>query len=135
MLMLVFDSPPHFGMSLLLTKSTFGVSHLPLLLVVWLGLLAIKRLVMHPLSKYPGPRLAALTPLYKSYYEVIKGGRWLHHVDELHKVYGEIALISSTKLILMSLDFRRRRQGRSERGQLIQNILTWGVWIDRGGTC
>lgn len=53
-------------------------------------LLAVRRLFLHPLSQFPGPKLASLTSLYKSYHEVIRGGKWLRHVDDLHKAYGTL---------------------------------------------
>lgn len=61
-----------------------------LLLVVSLGVtLAIRQIFYHPLSKFPGPRLAALTPLYKTYYEVFRGGELLRRIQELHNMHGE----------------------------------------------
>jgi len=50
---------------------------------------AIYRLFFHPLSGFPGPRLAQITTLYKTYYEVVKGGELLQKIRELHAVYGE----------------------------------------------
>jgi hypothetical protein len=51
--------------------------------------LAIRRIFYHPLSKFPGPWLAALTPLYKTYYEVFRGGELLRRIQELHNMHGE----------------------------------------------
>ena len=60
------------------------------LLVVSFGVtLAICRILYHPLSKFPGPWLAALTPLYKTYYEVFRGGELLRRIQELHNIHGE----------------------------------------------
>jgi len=42
----------------------------------------------HPLRGFPGPPIAALTGLYATYWDVIKYGRLLEHVTELHKRYG-----------------------------------------------
>jgi hypothetical protein len=50
---------------------------------------AIYRLFFHPLNEFPGPRLARITTLYKTYYEVVKGGELLQKIRELHAVYGE----------------------------------------------
>lgn len=64
-----------------------------LLLVVSLGVtLAIRQIFYHPLSKFPGPRLAALTPLYKTYYEVFRGGELLRRIQELHNMHGAWSL-------------------------------------------
>lgn len=61
-----------------------------LLLAVSLGvILAVRQIFYHPLSKFPGPWLAALTPLYKTYYEVFRGGELLQRIQELHNIHGE----------------------------------------------
>ena len=61
-----------------------------LLLAVSLGVtLAVRQVFYHPLSKFPGPWLAALTPLYKTYYEVFRGGELLRRIQELHNMHGE----------------------------------------------
>jgi len=51
-----------------------------------------KRLYNHPLSKYPGPPLAALTLWYKAYYEIIKDGGWSEHIGQLHNQYGMLPI-------------------------------------------
>jgi hypothetical protein len=50
--------------------------------------LSIYRLYLSPLSKFPGPRLAALTLWYEFYYDVIKEGRYTWEIAEMHKKYG-----------------------------------------------
>jgi hypothetical protein len=66
-----------------------------LLLVVSLSVtLAIRQIFYHPLSKFPGPRLAALTPLYKTYYEVFRGGELLRRIQELHNMHGKWPLLN-----------------------------------------
>jgi hypothetical protein len=46
------------------------------------------RILNHPLRGFPGPPVAALTGLYAAYWDVVKYGRLLEHVTELHKKYG-----------------------------------------------
>ena len=46
------------------------------------------RLVLSPLAKYPGPKLAALTGWYETYYEIILRGRFPWEVERLHDLYG-----------------------------------------------
>lgn len=55
---------------------------------------SIYRLYLSPLSKIPGPKLAALTYLYEFYYDAIKGGQMLFHTKALHEQYGPIVRIT-----------------------------------------
>ena len=56
------------------------------LLVVLIA--GVRRIYFHPLSKFPGPRTAALTNLYAFYFDVIKGGIGIKRWPDLHKKYG-----------------------------------------------
>jgi hypothetical protein len=58
------------------------------LFCLWAAGVAIYRLFLHPLAKFPGPKLAALTTWYEGYYDVIKKGRFTFHLETLHKRYG-----------------------------------------------
>lgn len=76
------------------------------------------RLFLHPLSRYPGPRLAALTTWYQAYFDVYKHGRLLRHVDFLHDIYGEqtVALILRLKVQSPHSVYRACRSNWSTRG-------------------
>jgi hypothetical protein len=50
----------------------------------------IYRLFLSPLSKFPGPKLAAATLLYEAYYDVILGGQYTFKIKELHERYGDL---------------------------------------------
>jgi len=54
------------------------------------GLLAAYRLTLHPLSSFPGPKLAAITDFYRIYFDIWHkgGGEIVHHLEVLHAVYG-----------------------------------------------
>lgn len=54
--------------------------------------LALARLYFHPLSKFPGPRLAAISRWYEFYYDVIRDGTFVQLFPELHKKYGTASL-------------------------------------------
>lgn len=51
--------------------------------------LAFYRLFLSPLSKFPGPKLAALTRKYESYYEAVQNYEYLWKIKKLHQLYGE----------------------------------------------
>lgn len=60
----------------------------PLLFLTYLAYLAATRLFFHPLSRFPGPRLAALTYYYQGYFEVLRDGGLVEHLETLHAIYG-----------------------------------------------
>lgn len=47
------------------------------------------RLYLHPLSKYPGPRLAAISSLYRAYHQTWRDGRLVEQLTHLHEIYGK----------------------------------------------
>jgi hypothetical protein len=57
--------------------------------------LAIYRLYLSPLARFPGPRLAALSNWYEFYYDVILQGNFTSHIQDLHELYGMLMLIIS----------------------------------------
>ena len=68
----------------------------------------VYRLYFHPLAKFPGPKLAALTGWYEFYHDIIHKGMFIWKIQELHDQYGtqfhhpssraEIFTCASTKL-------------------------------------
>jgi hypothetical protein len=62
------------------------------LLGLWLGyrvLLALYNVSpLHPLSKFPGPKLAAASYLYEAWFDLVKVGRYSWEIKEMHKRYG-----------------------------------------------
>lgn len=47
-------------------------------------------LYRHPLAHIPGPKLAATTYLYQTYYSLVGGCRYYVQIGKLHKKYGRI---------------------------------------------
>ncbi|KAK4243558.1 cytochrome P450 [Corynascus novoguineensis] len=66
-------------------------------LVYWL-FLALYRACLSPLSRIPGPKLAAITYWYETYYEVYKGGQYFRMIDKMHAKYGPIVRITPNEV-------------------------------------
>ena len=49
----------------------------------------IYRLYLHPLSHVPGPKLAAITPLYEFYHDACRGGKYYWRIQEMHQEHGK----------------------------------------------
>jgi hypothetical protein len=45
-------------------------------------------LYLHPLAHIPGPKLAAITYLYQTYYSLVGGSRFYIQIGKLHQKYG-----------------------------------------------
>ena len=55
---------------------------------LYFSALVVYRLYFSPLSKFPGPRLAAATYLFEGYYDVVKRGKYTFKIGDLHAEYG-----------------------------------------------
>lgn len=67
-------------------------------LFLYLLLRTLYRLHLHPLSAYPGPRLAAATSLVEFYYDVLRGGQYQFQILHWHTLYGPIIRISPEEI-------------------------------------
>ncbi|EKG13640.1 Cytochrome P450 [Macrophomina phaseolina MS6] len=56
------------------------------------------RLFLHPLSNFPGPRLAAATLWYEFYHDVVRNGQYTFEIKRMHEIYGPIVRISPHEL-------------------------------------
>lgn len=59
-----------------------------LLILVVFAARTIYSVYFGPLSKFPGPKLAAATLCYEFYYDVIRQGQYTFKLRELHEKYG-----------------------------------------------
>ena len=58
----------------------------------------IRQLYFHPLSQFPGPKLAALTRWYTAWYDIVKPGTLLKHINSLHEIYGDVIRIGPNEV-------------------------------------
>lgn len=96
--------------------------------VIYFVSLILYRLYHHPLSEVPGPKLAAITSWYETYYDLFKtpGGQYLNKLDELHNTYGPIIRINPNEVQIHDPEFytqiyaggstKRNRYARSVSG-------------------
>jgi len=58
-------------------------------LVLWVAVTIAYRLWLGPLAAFPGPKLAALTGWYETYFECIQRGRYWVEIERMHEQYGQ----------------------------------------------
>ncbi|ESZ89926.1 hypothetical protein SBOR_9688 [Sclerotinia borealis F-4128] len=85
------------------TTHLFIILCLSLILYTIYG--AIYRLYLSPISKFPGPKLAALTLWYEFYFNVVCDGQWIWEIKRLHEVYGPIVRINPYELHIDDLEY------------------------------
>ncbi|GIK05376.1 hypothetical protein Aspvir_009485 [Aspergillus viridinutans] len=59
----------------------------------------------HPLSRFPGPKLALIGPFCEFYYDVIKDGTFLWEIEKMHQKYGPIVRINTRELHIRDSEF------------------------------
>ncbi|KAF3388205.1 Trichodiene oxygenase [Talaromyces pinophilus] len=85
-----------------------GLSFVVTALVIIAGYmiyLVVARLLLSPLSRFPGPKLAALSNWYEFYYDVLQQGQFTAHIQRLHDEYGPIIRITPTELHINDPEF------------------------------
>lgn len=85
----------HFGYFLVLS----------FLIILYTGSVIFYRLFLSPLAKFPGPRLAAATRLYETYYQIVKGGIFTWHINDLHEKYGPVVRITPWEIHIKDPDY------------------------------
>ncbi|ETI19310.1 hypothetical protein G647_09142 [Cladophialophora carrionii CBS 160.54] len=78
------------------------------LLILALVLRVVCRLTLHPLSRFPGPKLAAATNLYAVYYDLLSGDSLVKHLKALHDEYvGPVVRVRPGELHILDWDAYR----------------------------
>ncbi|KAK8219590.1 cytochrome P450 [Phyllosticta paracitricarpa] len=75
---------------------------LGLIIPAFLALYLVYLAFLHPLARYPGPRVAALTNLWKAYH--VARGDYEHAVLELHRKHGRIVRLGPNHVDISSGD-------------------------------
>ena len=68
-------------------------------LIFYLIWVAVDRLYLCPIARFPGPKLAALTFWYEFYHDVIRPGQYTWEIVKMHEQYGKICSITSIDLV------------------------------------
>lgn len=59
---------------------------------------AVRNLYFHPLSHFPGPKLAACSSLWKAYIDCISNSSFVDTLERLHERHGEVVRVGPNEL-------------------------------------
>jgi cytochrome P450 len=66
---------------------------------------AVYRIYWHPLSKFPGSKLAAATYWHETYYDVFRGHQYIWKIREMHEKYGPVIRTNPDDVHIHDPDF------------------------------
>ncbi|KAF4624479.1 hypothetical protein G7Y89_g13693 [Cudoniella acicularis] len=96
----------------------------------------IYRLFLSPLSRIPGPKLAALTSWYECYYDIFQPAQYVFKIKELHEKYGPIIRITPREISISDLSFLDTIYSpgpRAKRNKDIEKVKALGINTSIGG--
>ena len=64
----------------------------------------VYRLTLHPLSKFPGPKRAAVSNLYGGYFDLVTDHSYIEEIRKLHEQYGPIVRAWPNQLHIYDMD-------------------------------
>ncbi|KUI53669.1 Trichodiene oxygenase [Cytospora mali] len=93
---------------------------------------------LHPLSRFPGPKLAAMTIAYEGYFDLIKVGRYSWEIKRMHEKYGPVVRVSPSELHFNDPSFIDEiyAAGGRKRNKTPHTLrsMTWPLSISGFGT-
>ncbi|KAK9415788.1 putative Cytochrome P450-like protein [Seiridium unicorne] len=112
-------------MDQLIDKTTLAASFAAVF-AVYLTWLSIYRLFFHRVAHIPGPKLAALTYYYQSYYDFFPyQGQFIFQLEKLHKRYGPVIRIGPDEVHVNDARFYKEMYGSSTRRRNKSPIWYW----------
>ncbi|KAF2027534.1 cytochrome P450 [Setomelanomma holmii] len=93
----------HAGASILSTRNILALVAVYFTFKVFQALYNISPL--HPLSRFPGPKLAAATYLPEFYHDVVRFGCYTKEIRKMHERYGPIVRINPNELHCADISF------------------------------
>ena len=109
------------------------VAWAPVTFLSYLFGLSIYRLYFSRISHIPGPKLAALTYYYQSYYDLWPhGGQFLFHCRDLHKRYGPIIRIGPDEIHIDDPNFYNEIYTSNARRRDKSTLWFWMVGTGNG---
>ncbi|KAI1811100.1 cytochrome P450 [Poronia punctata] len=90
-------------------------NHLLVTIFVYFVSVAVYRLFLHPLARFPGSKLAAVTRYVEAYYDLVCNGQYTFKIAEMHKKYGPIIRISPHELHISDPSFFETLYSRDGR--------------------
>lgn len=68
--------------------------------------IAFYRIHLHPLKNFPGPKLAAVTKLYRAWFQIVQDGGQLKQWNILHEQYGKFRALNKVCLEPILISFQ-----------------------------
>lgn len=84
------------------TISSSSVLVAILVLILSAGGLAVFRLLLNPIAHFPGPKFAALTGWYETYFDCFQRGRYWAEIEKMHEKYGNLTMLKPSETCLNS---------------------------------
>lgn len=109
------------------TSNTAAIAALSSVVVYCVGL-AIYRAFFHPLARFPGPRLAAITGWYEFYQDIIHRGQFIWQIQRLHEQYGPIVRITPDELHIIDPDYYEEIYAPASKKR-----DKWAGWVTMAG--